>query len=85
MVKKYIFELDAVEEAELVSPDAKKIKRANILLLKNNGKANAEIDELLPRSWLPVLRTRLKFVEGGLSFALNELEKMRRGMENNEE
>jgi transposase len=53
-------------------PGARKIKRANILLLDDNGKVDSEIAELLHSSWLTVLRTRRKFVEGGLSFALNE-------------
>jgi transposase len=79
MAKKYIVDLSEAEKAELVSliqkgrPGARKIKRANILLLANSGKPDSEIAELLHTSWLTVLRTRRKFVEGGLSFALNEL------------
>ena len=79
MAKKYIVEVAEAEEAELVTltqkgrTGARKIKRANILLLANSGKPDAEIAELLHTSWLTVLRTRRKFVEGGLSFALNEL------------
>ena len=41
--------------------------------MANNEKDDIEIAELLHTSWLTVLRTRRKFVEGGLSFALNEL------------
>jgi hypothetical protein len=52
---------------------ARKIKRANILLLANTGKLDFENAELLHTSWLTVLRTRHRFVEGGLDFALNEL------------
>lgn len=79
MAKKYIVDLTEGEKAELVTltqkgrTGARKIKRANILLLANNRKADAEIAELLHTSWLTVLRTRQKFVEGGLDFALNEL------------
>lgn len=79
MAKKYLVDLSEGEKAELVSliqkgrPGARKIKRANILLMANNGKDDTEIAELLHTSWLTVLRTRRKFVEGGLSFALNEL------------
>ncbi len=47
-----------------------KIKRANILLLVNTWKPDFEIAELLHTSWLTVLRTRHRFVEGGLDFAL---------------
>lgn len=79
MAKRYFVDLTEAEKAELVSltqkgrSGARKIKRANILLLANNGKTDFEIAELLHTSWLTVLRTRRKFVEGGLSFALNEL------------
>lgn len=79
MAKKYIVDLTEAENEELVTltqkgrPGARKIKRVNILLLANNGKTDSEIAELLHTSWLTVLRTRRKFVEGGLSFALNEL------------
>jgi len=79
MAKKYLVDLSEAEKAELVSltqkgrPGARKIKRANILLMANNGKDDIETAELLHTSWLTVLRARRKFVEGGLSFALNEL------------
>ena len=79
MAKKYIVDLNKDEKAELVSltqkgrPGARKIKRANILLLVDSGKPDFEVAELLHTSWLTVLRTRHKFVEGGLDFALNEL------------
>ncbi len=79
MAKKYIVELNEAEKAELVAltqkgrPGARKIKRLHILLLADAGKPDKEIAELLHSSWLTVLRTRRKFVEGGLDFALNEL------------
>jgi hypothetical protein len=79
MAKKYIVDLSEAEKTELIKltqkgrPGARKIKRANILLLANVGKPDLEIAELLHTSWLTVLRTRHRFVEGNLDFALNEL------------
>jgi transposase len=79
MVKEYIVGSKKGEKAELVAqtqkgrPGARKIKRANILFLANTGKSDLEIAELLQISWLTVLRTRHRFVEGDLYFALNEL------------
>jgi len=79
MAKKFIVDLDKEEKAELIAltqngrPGARKIKRANILLLADAGKPDFEIAELLHTGWLTVLRTRHRFVEGGLDFTLNEL------------
>jgi hypothetical protein len=79
MAKKFIVDLNEAEKEELIKltqkgrPGARKIKRANILLLANAGKPDFEIAELLHTSWLTVLRTRHKFVEGNLYFASNEL------------
>lgn len=79
MAKKCIVDLSKDEKAELVSltqkgrPRARKIKRANILLLVDSVKADFEVDELLHTSWLTVLRTRQRYVEDGLDFAINEL------------
>jgi transposase len=79
MAKKYIVDLSNDEKEELVSltqkgrPGARKIKRANILLLVDSGKPDFEVAELFHTSWLTVLRTRQRYVEGGLDFALNEL------------
>jgi transposase len=78
MAKKFIVNLNAAEKAELVAltqkgrPGARKIRRANILLLADAGKPGREIADLLHTSWLTILRTRRKYVEGGLEFALNE-------------
>ena len=75
MAKKYIVDLNKDEKAELVAltqkgrPGARKIKRANLLLLADTGKPDFDIAELLHTSWLTVLRTRHRFVEGGLDFA----------------
>jgi transposase len=41
--------------------------------LVDSGKPDFEVAELLHTSWLTVLRTRQRYVEGGLDFALNEL------------
>jgi len=79
MAKKYIVDLNKDEKTELVTLTqkgrlgARQIKRANILLLANTGKPDFEIAELLHTSWLTVLRTRYRFVEDGLDFALNKL------------
>lgn len=79
MAKKYIVDLSKAEKAGLVEltqkgrPGARKIKRANILLLAAAGKPDLEIAELLHTSWPTVQRTRHRFVAGGLAFALNEL------------
>jgi hypothetical protein len=79
MAKKYIVDLNEAEKEELIKltqkgrPGARKIKRANILLLANAGKPDFEIAELLHTSWLTVIRTRHKSVEGNLAFVLNEL------------
>ena len=79
MAKKCVVDLGEDEKAELDAltqkgrPGARKFKRAKILLLANAGKPDFEIAELLHTSWLTVLRTRHRFVEGNLDFALNEL------------
>jgi transposase len=78
MAKKYIVDLTQVEKETLIEltkkgrPGARKVKRANILLLANQGKKDEEIVTALHTSRNTVIRTRHKFVNGGLSFALNE-------------
>lgn len=78
MAKKYIIDLTEVERETLIEltrkgkPGARKVKRANILLLANQGKNDEEIVALLHTSPSTVMRTRRKFVESGLTFALNE-------------
>lgn len=60
---------------ELISKgkeSARKIKRANILLLADEGKTDKEISEILKTSLSTIERTRKKYAEGGLDFALNE-------------
>lgn len=78
MAKRYIIDLSEVEEKTLVEltkkgrPGARKVKRANILLLADQGKKDEEIATLLHTSRNTVIRTRRKFVNGGLAFALTE-------------
>jgi transposase len=78
MAKRYIVDLTPVERRTLTElirkgkPGARKIKRANILRLANQGKKDEEIVTLLHTSLSTVIRTRRKFVDGGLPFALNE-------------
>lgn len=78
MVKKYIVDLTQDEKETLVEltrkgrPAARKIKRANILLLADQGKTDDEIVTALHTGRNTVMRTRCKFVNGGLAFALSE-------------
>lgn len=78
MAKRYIIDLSQVEQESLIEltkkgrPGARKVKRANILLLANQSKKDEEIASLLHTSRNTVVRTRRKFVNGGLAFALNE-------------
>jgi transposase len=51
---------------------ARKLKRAHILLLSDEGKTDGEITAALHTSAPTVQRTRQRFVEGGLDRALNE-------------
>jgi len=78
MAKRYIIDLTQVEKETLVEftrkgrPGARKVKRANILLLADLGKKDEEIVTTLHTSRNTVIRTRCKFVNGGLGFALSE-------------
>jgi transposase len=77
-MKKYEVELTKEEQAllrKLVSKgkeSARKIKRANVLLLANEGKKDQEICEILNTSTGTTERTRKKFVLEGLEVALRE-------------
>ena len=51
---------------------ARKLNRAHILLLADEGKADPEIASALHTSESTAQRTRKRFVEGNLEFALNE-------------
>lgn len=77
-MKIYIVNLSEEEKEQLVELTSKgrnpsrKIKRANILLQASTGKSDIEIAKTLYSSVRTVERTRQKFVEGGLDFALSE-------------
>ncbi len=78
MAKAYIVDLTQTEKQklhELTSKGqsgARKIKRANILLLADMGKTDKEVADTLHTSIRTVERTRQKFVSGNLDFALGE-------------
>ena len=78
MAKRYIVDLSQDEKETLVEltkkgrPGARKVKRANILLLADQGKKDEEIVTTLHTSRNTVIRTRCKFVNSGMAFALNE-------------
>jgi transposase len=83
---RYIVELNDAERQELVeltrsgAPGARKMKRAQILLMADAGKTDKEIAEaLLPTGTSTVYRTKRRFVEQGLQAALSE--KLRPGGE----
>jgi len=76
--KKYIVELKDAEKDTLLAliksgeTKARKLNRAHILLLADEGKTDPEIAAALHTGESTVYRTRKKFVEGNLDFALNE-------------
>jgi transposase len=78
MVKKYIVNLTQEEYSLLIALTSKgktssrMFKRANILLLANEGYPDQAIAEILHIGESTVHRTRQKFVEGGVEFALRE-------------
>ncbi len=78
MAKTYVVDLTGTEKQKLLEmtnkgqSGARKIKRANILLLTDTGKTDKEIAEVLHTSIPTVERTRQKFVAGNLDFALGE-------------
>jgi transposase len=78
MGKIYVVDLSEAEHNQLVTltqkgqTAARKIKRANVLLLAHSGKTDVEIAQILHTSIPTVGRTRQKLVAGGLDFALNE-------------
>ena len=78
MAKKYIVDLTDEERERLESlvskgrQSARKIRRANILLLADDGRQDADISKSLRTSIPTVERTRKRFVTGGLDWALNE-------------
>lgn len=76
--KKYIIDLSDTERAELMaltskgSLRARKMKRAQILLRASEGLTDAAIVAALQVSRPCVERVRQRFVEGGLTRALND-------------
>jgi transposase len=78
MAKRYIIDLTPDEKEALIEltskgkPGARKVKRANILLLADQGKKDEEIVHTLHTSRATVIRTRRRFVTEGFTFALNE-------------
>lgn len=76
--KRYLVNLTEEERAELQRltrkgiTSARKLKRAQVLLLADKGKKDEEIAEAVNIGRATAERTRRKFVEGGLSFALSE-------------
>ncbi len=80
--KIYIVDLTDEERETLLDliqsgkTSARKLNRARILLLADEGKTDKEISEALHTSKSTVQRTRQRFVEGGLDNALNERPRM---------
>ena len=79
MPDKYIVTLTPEERSELIQLtrrgqlSARKMKRAQILILADKDHKDDTITEMLSAGVSTVHRTRQKFVEGGVEFALNEL------------
>jgi putative transposase len=78
MAHKYIIDLTADEQEGLLNlinkgkPTARKVARAQVLLRADEGATDEEIAEWLHLSISRVHRTRQRFVEEGLTAALNE-------------
>jgi transposase len=76
--KIYVVDLTEEERTFLLdfinrgTQSSRKLKRAHILLLANEGKTDGDIAGALHTSTPTVQRTRQRFVEGGLDRALNE-------------
>jgi transposase len=74
----YLVELTETERSHLQSltrkgkPGARRGIRARILLLSDQGKSSEGVVEALGSSHSTVYRTRRRFVEGGLDYALND-------------
>ena len=78
MAKKYIVELTDDERRELLGLtksgkiSARKFKRAQMLLLADEGKTDAEIAAVLKAGFRTIERTRQRFVLEGLEASLRE-------------
>jgi len=74
----YLVDLTEEERTRLIeftsrgAPGARKMKRAQILLMADTGATDKEIAKALPAGTSTVFRTRRRFVQGGLEHALNE-------------
>ena|ERR1039457_194833 len=64
--------INLIEFTSKGKASARKIKRANILLLADEGKTDKEISEILKTSLSTIERTRKRYAENGLDYALNE-------------
>lgn len=77
-MKKYVVDLSKDESHQLKqltkkgATGARKLRRAQILLSANKGKADKEIAQILATSVSTVQRVRRRFVEEGLQAALSE-------------
>lgn len=77
-MKKFLVQLADIEREELLNlckkgkQSARKIRKANILLEADKNRVDEEIARTLSVSIDTIERTRKKFVEGGLDFALND-------------
>ena len=75
---KYIVELTEAERNHLVEmtrsgrPGARRMKRAQILLMADTGATDQDIAAALPAGTSTVFRVRRRFVEGGLDHALRD-------------
>lgn len=78
MAKKYAIGLTEEERSQLLElvtqgkASARKIRRAHVLLLADEGQMDRAIAETLHAGLSTVERTRKKFVQGGLAYALSE-------------
>lgn len=76
--KTYVVDLTEAERSSLLdlvksgTRSARKLTRARILLLANEGRTDAEIAEVLHTGTATVQRTRQRFVEGNVEGALTE-------------
>lgn len=75
---KWIVELEDNEREQLLkltrggNTRARRLKRAQILLLADRGLGELEIAKALPTGTSTAFRTKKKYVEGGLEYALSE-------------
>jgi transposase len=78
ITEKYVVELNDAEKSELRrmttigKASARKIKRANLLLLSDSGHSDKAISAMLHTSISTIERTRKRYGEGGVDAALNE-------------